>query len=202
MTVGELGRRFSLSRSTLLYYDRLGLLRPGQRRANGYREYTETDAKRLAQIAVYRQAGLPLREIRDLLDKPGRKMAAVLERQLYGLAEQIDVLRRRQRLIVGLLKKRQLLERVQVMNRKTWVELLRASGFTDADLRRWHQDFERLDPARHQRFLEFLGIADGEIARIRAWSRPPPPPRKAPGRRGKERRPSSHRSSPAGAAAR
>jgi hypothetical protein len=63
------------------------------------------------------------------------------------------------------------LERVQVMNRKTWTELLRASGFTDADLRRWHRDFERLDPAGHQRFLEFLGIADREIGRIRSWSR-------------------------------
>jgi hypothetical protein len=74
-------------------------------------------------------------------------------------------------LIVGLLRRKRLLERVQVMNRKTWVELLRASGFTDIDLHRWHRDFERLDPARHQRFLEFLGMADREVARIRAWSR-------------------------------
>jgi DNA-binding transcriptional MerR regulator len=136
MNISELGRRFSLSRATLLYYDRRGLLRPSTRRANGYRNYSETDEKRLEQIVLYRRAGLPLREIRTLLEKPATRVAGLLERQLHSLAEQIDVLRERQRLIVRLLGKGRLLERVQVMNRKTWVQLLRASGFTDVDLHR------------------------------------------------------------------
>jgi hypothetical protein len=66
--------------------------------------------------------------------------------------------------IVELLKDRRLLEKVGHMTKEKWVELLRSSGFTDADLARWHRDFERLDPAYHQRFLEFLGIPPDEIA--------------------------------------
>ena len=38
---------------------------------------------------------------------------------------------------------------------------------------RWHVEFERLSPEAHQDFLEFLGLEDDEIARIRGWSRSP-----------------------------
>ena len=44
-------------------------------------------------------------------------------------------------------------------------------GFTEEDMRRWHRDFERLEPRRHQRFLAFLGIPPEEIRKIRSWAR-------------------------------
>jgi DNA-binding transcriptional MerR regulator len=84
MNVGALARRFRLARSTLLYYDRLGLLRPSARKANGYRDYSEADGRRLEHIALYRRAGLPLREIRALLDGPRTRVAAVLESSSTG----------------------------------------------------------------------------------------------------------------------
>ncbi len=171
MNITELGRRHGLSRSTLLYYDRIGLLAPSGRQLNGYRRYTAGDDQRLAQICLYRQTGLPLSEIRKVIDKPRKDLSASLERQLQHLATEIESLRNRQRIIVGLLQNRRLLERVNIMNRETWTKLLRASGFTDADLHRWHQDFERMDPDYHQRFLEFLCIPEEEIAAIRTWSR-------------------------------
>jgi DNA-binding transcriptional MerR regulator len=171
MTVGRLARQHALSRSTLLYYDRIGLLKPSGRRANGYREYTPRDEERLRQICLYRRTGLPLAEIRRLLGGPRKTLALALEKQLQELAGHITALRDRQRLIVELLRKRRLLERVSIMNRKTWTKLLRASGFTDDDLRRWHEDFERLDPDHHQRFLEFLCIPEDEVRAIRTWSR-------------------------------
>ncbi len=173
MTVGRLARLHDLSRSTLLYYDRIGLLKPSGRGGNGYREYTPRDGERLRQICLYRRTGLPLAEIRRLLGGPRKTLALALERQLQELAGRITALRERQRLIVQLLRKRRLLERVSIMNRKTWTKLLRASGFTDDDLRRWHEDFERLDPEHHQRFLEFLCIPEDEVRAIRAWSRAP-----------------------------
>lgn len=48
--ITELGKRFGLSRSTLLYYDRIGLLQPSGRTEAGYREYTRSDADRLERI--------------------------------------------------------------------------------------------------------------------------------------------------------
>ncbi|HEY3439213.1 MAG TPA: MerR family transcriptional regulator [Paludibaculum sp.] len=171
MTITALARQHGLSRATLLYYDRLGLLKPSARLANGYRRYTAKDAARLSQICLYRQTGLPLADIRKLLDKPHKDLAAALERQLSELATQIEALRNRQRVIVELLRNRRLLEKVNIMNRETWVKLLRASGFTDENLHQWHRDFERLDPDHHQRFLEFLCIPNDEIQAIRAWSK-------------------------------
>ncbi|MBL0158790.1 MAG: MerR family transcriptional regulator [Bryobacterales bacterium] len=171
MTITALARQHGLSRATLLYYDRLNLLKPSARLANGYRRYTAKDAARLTQICLYRQTGLPLADIRKLLDKPHKDLAAALERQLSELATQIEALRNRQRIIVELLRNRRLLEKVNIMNRETWVKLLRASGFTDENLHQWHRDFERLDPDHHQRFLEFLCIPSDEIQAIRAWSK-------------------------------
>jgi hypothetical protein len=72
---------------------------------------------------------------------------------------------------VELLKHRRLLEQVRNMDRDMWVKLLRASGFTDEDLARWHRDFERTDPQYHQRFLEFLGLPPDAIRTVRERSR-------------------------------
>ncbi len=47
---------------------------------------------------------------------------------------------------------------------------LKASGLTEADMRRWHVEFERAAPEDHQQFLEFLHIPEGEIRTIRDWS--------------------------------
>ena len=171
MNISALARRHDLSRSTLLYYDRIGLLRPAGRTQSGYRDYAEHDDERLRQICLYRRTGLSLAEIRRLLGRPRRELAAALERQLFELSAQIDALRDRQHVIVGLLQKPRLLERAGVMSRETWTELLRASGFGDEDMRRWHRDFERLEPRRHQRFLEFLGIPAAEVRTIRQWAR-------------------------------
>ena len=60
LTIGRLARRFSLSRSTLLYYDSIGLLRPSGRSPANYRLYTERDRRRLELICRYREAGVPM----------------------------------------------------------------------------------------------------------------------------------------------
>jgi DNA-binding transcriptional MerR regulator len=171
MNISELARRHGLSRSTLLYYHRIGLLEPSGRLHNDYRCYTERDAARLRRICLYRRTGLPLAEIGALLGRPQKVFATALERQLRELTGQIETLRGRQRLIVELLKDRRLLEQVNIRDREKWVQLLRATGFADEDLKDWHRDFERLDPEYHQRFLEFLGIPADEICGIRERAR-------------------------------
>ena len=168
MNISELAKRHGLSRSTLLYYHRIGVLEPSGRLHNDYRCYTERDAARLRRICLYRRTGLPLAEIRALLGRPQKNFAASLERQLRELTGQIETLRGRQRLIVELLKDRRMLEQVNIRDREKWVSLLRGSGFTDEDLRAWHVDFERLDPEYHERFLKFIGIPADEIRAIRA----------------------------------
>ena len=168
MTIGQLAKQHGLSRSTLLYYHRLGLLKPSGRLRNGYRHYTTRDDARLRRICLYRRTGLPLAKIGPLLIRPGRQaLALILESQLHELSTQIEALRGRQRLVVELLQDHRLLERLSIRDRDAWVRLLRGSGFAGQDLVRWHRDFERLAPHYHQRFLEHLQIPGERIAAIR-----------------------------------
>ena len=48
--------------------------------------------------------------------------------------------------------------------------MFRSIGMTDADMQRWHAQFEQNMPEGHQDFLESLGLDAAEIKRIRAWS--------------------------------
>ncbi len=170
LTVGRLARRFGLSRSALLYYDRIGLLCPSSRTDKDYRVYSESDAKRLEQICLYRQAGLALEDIRQILDTRGGKLTAVLQRRLDELNQEIQHLHEQQRVIVGLLENPGPLAKVRVMSRERWVSLLSASGFSVEDMRRWHIQFERSAPDKHREFLQFLRLDPREIRRIRSWA--------------------------------
>jgi hypothetical protein len=56
------------------------------------------------------------------------------------------------------------------MNKEKWTSIMRSAGLSEADMHRWHAEFERSAPEDHQQFLEFLHIPPEEIERIRAWS--------------------------------
>jgi len=170
-TVGRLARQFGLSRSTLLYYDSIGLLKPSQRSNANYRLYGEKDRRRLQAICAYREAGLGLEEIRQILDGAAGKVAAILEQRLLQLNSEIAALREQQRVVVRLLRDRRKLRRARALDKQAWVALLRATGLTDDEMRRWHVEFERMAPEAHRDFLESLGIPAGEIRTIRRLSR-------------------------------
>jgi DNA-binding transcriptional MerR regulator len=68
--ITALARKFGLSRSTLLYYDRIGLLQPAGRSEAGYRLYSKGDVERLKTVCEYKQAGLAIDDIRRMLEKP------------------------------------------------------------------------------------------------------------------------------------
>ncbi|MDY0091617.1 MAG: MerR family transcriptional regulator [Candidatus Vecturithrix sp.] len=170
-TIGQLAKRFDLSRSTLLYYDNIGLLKPSDRSGANYRKYSEDDVRRLEQICMYREAGLPLETIAQIVNAPNKtSLADVLERRLDELNEQIRELRHQQHVITQILKNHQVLSKVKVLSKDDWVGLMRAAGLDETDMRQWHIEFDRLSPAGHQSFLESLGISAEEVRKIREWS--------------------------------
>jgi DNA-binding transcriptional MerR regulator len=62
-----------------------------------YRRHGEKDLRPLELIAMYRNAGLPVADTRDILRRPGREAAAILERRLAELTGEIEALRERRR---------------------------------------------------------------------------------------------------------
>jgi MerR family transcriptional regulator, thiopeptide resistance regulator len=170
LTVSKLARRCGLSRSTLLYYESIGLLGPAARTPANYRRYGAADLRRLEQICVYRDAGLKLEDIRSILDRRETGAGAVLKRRLIELNAEIERLRGHQQAILKLLKNSGV-GRMEVNTKEKWVSIMKASGFSEADMHRWHAEFERAAPAEHQEFLEFLHVSGEEIRTIREWSR-------------------------------
>lgn len=75
-------------------------------------------------------------------------------------------LRKQQSAIVALLQQPELLEK-DMVTKERWVEIMKASGFTNDDMINWHKNFEKMEPNEHQIFLESLGIDKEEIIKIR-----------------------------------
>jgi DNA-binding transcriptional MerR regulator len=77
----------------LHHYDRLALLKP-RRTSAGYRLYSLRDLERLEQIAALKLLGLPLKEIKGLLDRDARALPDVLRAQRRALQAKRDQLDR------------------------------------------------------------------------------------------------------------
>lgn len=169
-TIGQLVKEFKISRSTLLYYDKINLLKPSGRSPANYRLYTQDDFNRMAQISTYKNAGISLDSIAEILNSQGNQSAQVLEQRLDSLNAEMSCIRKQQQLIVQLLEKDSLLRTSKVINKQQWVKILKASGMDENAMRQWHIEFERNLPEAHSDFLESLGISAAEINIIKAWS--------------------------------
>lgn len=170
-SVTVLAREHGLSRTTLLYYDRIGLLSPTYRAGGGTRLYDAGDHVRLARIVTYRRAGIPLHSIKRMLDAAPMRVNERLEHRLNEIQQQVGALRTQQRFIVEMLKDAVLRGEGPARTRDQWVQLLRACDFSPADMHNWHVAMERDDPSGHARFLRRIGLTTGEAAHIREHSR-------------------------------
>jgi MerR family redox-sensitive transcriptional activator SoxR len=85
LSIGELARRTGRRASAIRYYEEIGLL-PKPIRISGQRRYDHGAVRNLAVIDTCQRAGLPLDDIRLLLEAaPGQDTAAV--QQLRRVAE-------------------------------------------------------------------------------------------------------------------
>jgi DNA-binding transcriptional MerR regulator len=169
-TISEIAKRFQISRSALLYYESIGLLVPSSRTSSNYRLYSEENIQQMEQINTYRQSGMALKEIKKLLTSNQQTFVSLLEKQLKNLNKEIQKLRYQQQVIINLLKNNSKLNETRVMDKKTWIALLEATGLDDEARKRWHTQFEKMAPEVHQDFLESLGIPPQEIELIRKLS--------------------------------
>ncbi len=89
-TVKQLARISGVSVRTLHYYDEIGLLRPAQVGANGYRYYGPEELLRLQQILLHRELGLPLDAIAAVLDSSERNRIDRLREHRQRLVQRTD----------------------------------------------------------------------------------------------------------------
>lgn len=83
--VAEVAAIAGVTVRALHHYDAIDLLTPTERSRKGYRLYTEADLLRLQQILIQRELGLPLEQIRRVLDDPAFNLQAALLAQKSAL---------------------------------------------------------------------------------------------------------------------
>jgi DNA-binding transcriptional MerR regulator len=169
-TIGRLASKFHVSRSTLLYYDSIGLLKPSARDANKYRMYSVEDYKRLEKIMVYREAGISLEKIQGILAAEQTSIINELEQRLKSLNDEINLLRQQQFYIISLLEQMDVISRHNVEKLKVLTEIMETSGVTGKSRWTFHNRLETAQPGCHQAFLEMLGFSPDEIKHCREWA--------------------------------
>jgi DNA-binding transcriptional MerR regulator/ubiquinone/menaquinone biosynthesis C-methylase UbiE len=135
--ISELAESAGLSRATLLYYEKLGLLR-GKRQANGYRVYSDADRQRLRLMQQLQAGGLSLQECRACLD--GKLDRDMLGRRLAVLDVEIAEKTRSRDLLAALLGK--------------------------SSLKDWHEEVERVAPDLHRAWLMSQGFSSAEAGLV------------------------------------
>lgn len=84
--IHEFAERAGVTVKALRHYDRLGLLQP-RRSSSGYRLYGKSDWERLERIAALKFLGVPLRQIKAVLDRTGITLPQALRMQRAFLEE-------------------------------------------------------------------------------------------------------------------
>ena len=132
LTIGEAAELLGVTVRTLRHWESIDLLVPSWRTLGGHRLYVDADLERAQRILVYREIGLPLAEVRELVDGGGDAREH-LERQRRLLAERASHLRR----MIGAVD--EMLEEMSMNNGKNTTMDARAAAEKFGG--GWRQDF-------------------------------------------------------------
>jgi DNA-binding transcriptional MerR regulator len=94
-TVQKLGYMAGVSTRTLRYYDEIGILKPARINSSGYRIYGQSEVDRLQQILFYRELGVSLVGIKEMVTSPsfdGHHALLEHREKLLEKREQLDLL--------------------------------------------------------------------------------------------------------------
>jgi DNA-binding transcriptional MerR regulator len=98
LTIQEAAEETGLTVHTLRYYERIGLLMPIGRAANGHRRYSQQDINLIRTLNRWRQTGMPLVDIQHYValiqagDATAGERRALLEAHRQTVVSQIEEL--------------------------------------------------------------------------------------------------------------
>lgn len=94
-TIKKLATLAGISTRTLRYYDEIGLLKPKRISSSGYRIYGEKEVDMLQQILFYRELGVDLNSIKDIINSSSFDRIKALKdhrEKLLTKRKQLDLL--------------------------------------------------------------------------------------------------------------
>ncbi|WP_243108677.1 MerR family transcriptional regulator [Clostridium rectalis] len=91
--IGEISKIYGISRDSLMYYERLGILKP-TRDINGYRLYTMNDIWKLNLIKELRTFDFSMEKIKEYIDNRTIKATeTTLTKEIYLIDKKIEELK-------------------------------------------------------------------------------------------------------------
>lgn len=164
-TIRDLCEKSGLSRSTLLYYDSIGILSPSSRNDANYRLYSEEALMQLERICTYREAGVPLEEINKILKMGESIERIVLEKTLSVLNSETRKIKRQQEKITAMLQdeKNPISLDIDIDSVMSTLETI---GFGTDMLLKVHKMIEDESPDMHRRLLTLFDFSEDEIISI------------------------------------
>ncbi len=91
MSIKEVEKLTGISKQNIRYYEKQGLLNPERNKGNDYRIYSEEDVRRLLCIKLLRKLGMPIEQIRILLQQDANLQEALLEQKGRLLQEKKEL---------------------------------------------------------------------------------------------------------------
>ena len=91
MTIGQAAHAAGVSPDTLRYYERVGLLLPVPKAANGYRSYDSDTLRRVRFIRHAQQVGFTLEEARTLMQFQGSPCACCQDVRTVAIAKRQEL---------------------------------------------------------------------------------------------------------------
>lgn len=107
MTIKEVSEKFNLSKDTLRFYEKKGLIGPVKKTKSGIRNYEGQDLKRIEFIKCMRNAELPIDVLKKYIDlyKSGKETKEerkkLLENQQKILKAKIDKMQKAYKLLTN-----------------------------------------------------------------------------------------------------
>ena len=90
-SIGEVSLRLGLSRDTLRFYEKKGIIQP-EKEENGYRSYTYDDISRLLSIMYYRRLNFSLEDIERILYKSSlHSSRSMIQKKITEEKQQLEL---------------------------------------------------------------------------------------------------------------
>ena len=108
MNIGNVAKRAGVSVETIRFYERKGLVEAPPRKDSGYRQFADSDIKRLLFIQQAKTLGFSLMEIKELLsikddpDTSSREVKSLALTKLNSIEEKIKMLQRMKKTLKSL----------------------------------------------------------------------------------------------------
>ncbi|KPU44314.1 HTH-type transcriptional regulator HmrR [Oxobacter pfennigii] len=115
MTISQVSKSFNVSTRMLRYYEQAGLMESCRKEDYAYRMYDETALTRLRQILILRKLRIPIKQIKDILQKPDAVTAIeVFQQNISELDDEITALSTIKSILSGFVDELQKAAHIQI----------------------------------------------------------------------------------------